>query len=109
MKILPPIGPTIRDLIIAINQLITGRSNAVATVTLTASATTTTITSEQNPNINENAQVFLCPKTASAAAEWGAGTIYASVSRIAGVNTVTITHANDPGTDRTFAYAVLGG
>lgn len=109
MRVLPPTGPQIRDLIIAINQLIAGRSNASDTVTLTASTTTTTITSAANPNINENAQVFLFPKTASAAAELAAGTIYATVSRIAGVNTVTITHANSASTDRTFAYLVIGG
>jgi hypothetical protein len=93
----------------AINQLAAGRSNASGEITLTPSASTTTIDSNQNPNINENAQVILFPKTASAAAEQGSGTIFASVSRIAGVNTVTITHANSASADRTFAYIVIGG
>lgn len=104
MKILPPAGATLRDAVTAINELIRGRSNATDTVTLTANVTTTTYT---GPNVNENAHVFLFPRTANAAG--AVATTYASISRIAGVNTVTITHANAATTDRTFAIAVLGG
>lgn len=104
MKILPPAGATLREAVTAINELAAGRSNATATVTLTANVTSTTYT---GPNVNENAQVFLFPRTANAAA--AVATTYASISRIAGVNTVTITHANTATTDRTFAIAVLGG
>lgn len=104
MKVLPPAGSTLREAVTAINELARGRSNAVDTVTLTAGATSTTYT---GPNVNENGQVFLFPTTANAAA--ALATTYASISRIAGVNTVTITHANAVSTDRTFAIAVLGG
>lgn len=106
MRDLPPAGATLRDVIFAVRQLITGRSNSTGTVTLTAGVTSTTIVSEV---VNENAQVFLFPKTANAAAELGNGTIYASISRIAGTPTVTITHANAVSTDRTFAYDIRGG
>ena len=104
VKILPPAGATLRDAVTAVNELAAGRSNAVGTVTLTANVTTTTYT---GPNVNEAAHVFLFPRTANAAT--ALATTYASISRIAGVNTVTITHANTASTDRTFAIAVLGG
>lgn len=85
----------------AINQLIQGRSNAVSEVTLTAGATTTTVTGE---NINENSRPFLFPKTANAAA--ALATTYA-VTTSAGV--VTVTHANNAQTDRTFHVLIIGG
>lgn len=104
MRILPPGGTPLRQAVEAINQLAEGRSNATGAVTLTANVTSTTYVSD---TINENGQVFLFPKTANAAA--ALATTYASISRIAGVNTVTITHANTASTDRTFAIVVLGG
>ena len=105
MNILPPAGTTLRESVTAINQLAKGRSNAVDTVTLTPGVTTTLYTGPVD--VNENAGVFLFPTTASAAA--ALSTTYASISRIGGVNTVTITHANAGTTDRTFAIAILGG
>jgi len=104
MKALPNTGFTERDLVTAVQQLMQGRSNAVGTVTLRASQTTTTIT---GPMVNDQGHVFLSPRTANAAA--AQATTYASISRIAGVPTVTITHANNSQTDRTFGYVVLGG
>ncbi len=101
MREVPPIGATIRDTIFAINQLIRGRSNAAGQVTLTPSATTTTISSDL---FNGNAKILLSPMTATAAA--ALATTHAVVST-AGL--VTITHANSPSTDRTFAYLVIGG
>ena len=104
MRDLPPTGGQLRDVIAAVRQLIAGRSNAVTRVTLTASATTTTVT---GPNINVDGEAFLFPRTANAAA--ALATTYASVSRVSGVPTVTITHANTGTTDRTFGLVVLGG
>jgi len=104
VKDLPPLGAADRDIITAIRELIRGRSNAVTTITLTANAGTTTYV---GPNVNENAEALLFPKTANAAA--ALATTYATISRIAGVPTVTITHANAASTDRTFALAILGG
>jgi hypothetical protein len=106
MRDLPPAGASLRDVIFAVRQLIMGRSNSVGDVTLTANTTTTTIALETT---NENAKVFLFPQTANAATELGNGTIRASISRIAGVPTVTITHANNAQVDRTFSYDIRGG
>lgn len=103
MRELPPVGATDRNRDFAINELIRGRSNATGTVTLTASSTTTTIRVD---TINTDAQLFLFPRTAAAATELGAGTIYGTVTA---AGTVSITHANSASTTRTFGYLVVGG
>lgn len=97
---MPPGGSVLRDVIFAVNQLIRGRSNATGTVTLTAGATTTTLTG----SYNDSAQVFLTPKTENAA-----GSLDTTYAVVTNATTVTITHANAVSTDRTFAYAVIGG
>lgn len=107
MKILPPTGATLRETVVAINQLAAGRSNAVGLVTLTANVTSTTFNATFDPNINADAHIFLTARTANAAA--AVATTYATITRVAGINTVTITHANTATTDRTFGYAILGG
>jgi hypothetical protein len=103
MLVLQPAGATLRDAVTAINQLMQGRSNATGQVTLTASAATTVLS---KTTVNEDAEVFLIPRTANAAAELAAGTAYISdVSR----GSFTITHANNAQSDRTFGYIVIGG
>lgn len=92
----------IRELVFFIQQLIDGRNNASGQVTLTANDTATTISKS---TINGDAAFIAFPATANAAAELAAGTIHASVA----AGTVTITHANNAQTDRTFYYVILGG
>lgn len=92
----------LRKLILSLQQLAAGRSNAVGTVTLTASAATTTVTDN---NCASGSVPILVPTTAHAAAEIGNGTIYISS---VGTKTFTITHANNSQTDRTFLYALQG-
>ena len=86
----------------AVRQLMQGRSNAAGSASLAAGATSTTVTA---PNCAPGAQVFLCPRTAHAAAELAAGGCW--VSAIAG-GAFTIAHANNSQTDRTFSYVCLG-
>jgi len=92
----------LRKLILSLQQLGAGRSNAVGSVTLTASATTTTVT---DLNCAEGSTPILTPTTAHASAEFGNGTIY--ISAVAN-KSFTITHASNTQTDRTFRYAILG-
>ena len=89
-------------LVNAIRQLMQGRSNAAGSATLAASAATTTVTA---PNCAPGSQVFLFPRTAHAAAELAAGGCYVSA---VGSGSFTLTHANNPQTDRTFSYVCLG-
>lgn len=101
MQDIPPTGATSRQIIEAIRSLIKGYGNFVFTVTLNAGATTTTLT---NQVINSNCAPSLTPMTANAAAAMA--TTY--VSSIA-PGVITLTHANNAQTDRTFKVAVKGG
>jgi hypothetical protein len=92
----------LKKIILAIQQLAAGRSNAVGTVTLTLGAATTVVTDK---NCAIGSTPLLTPTTANAAAEVGNGTMYIS----AVVNgSFTITHANSTITGRTFSYAIHG-
>jgi hypothetical protein len=91
-----------KKIIMSLQQLAAGRSNATSSVTLTANTTTTTVTPI---NCAAGSAVFLFPTTANAATEWGNGTIY--VSAVA-KQSFTLTHANNAQIDRTFFYVCLG-
>ena len=97
--------PTEKDpykIVRAVRELFEGRSNAVGTFTLTPSAASTTVTAQ---NCGAGCTVLAFPKTATAAAELGNGTMY-----IATVNngSFVVTHANNAQADRTFSYAAFG-
>lgn len=86
----------------AILDVFQGRTNATGTFTCAAGQTSTAVTS---PVVSADDAIFLMPKTANAAAEIAAGTLY--VSSVA-AGTFTVTHANAGSTDRTFRYLVAG-
>lgn len=92
----------LKKIVLAIQQLAAGRSNAVGSVTLTVSAATTTVTDN---NCAVGSVPILVPTTANAAAEIGNGTMY--ISAVAN-KSFTITHANSATTGRTFLYALHG-
>ena len=105
MRDLPPAGTSsLREVITAVRQLMQGRSNATGRVTLTPGATTTTFTA---PNLNEDAEIFLTPRTLNAAG--ALATTVPVVARVSGALKVTITHANAASTDRTFGWEARGG
>lgn len=87
---------------LSLQELASGRSNAVGSVTLTTSTTTTAVT---NSNCAAGSTIIVTPTTANAAAEIGNGTMY--VSAVAN-GSFTITHASSATTGRTFLYAILG-
>lgn len=92
----------LKKIVLAIQGLAAGRSNAVGTVTL---ATGTSTTSVSTPNVASGSTPILTPASASAATELGNGTLY--VSAVAN-GSFTITHASSATPGRTFLYAVLG-
>lgn len=92
----------LKKIILAIQQLAAGRSNAVGSVTLSTGSSTTTVST---PNCAAGSTPILTPATANAAAEVGNGTMY--VSAVAN-GSFTITHANSATPGRTFLYAILG-
>lgn len=87
----------------AIRHLIEGRSNAAGQATLRANQTTTTVTSDVIP-----AGCFpqLTPASATAAAEWGGGSIY--VSSVA-KGAFVITHSNTADADKLVNWFAVGG
>lgn len=100
---LPHITETdLKKIILSIQQLGAGRSNAVGTVTLTLNAATTVVS---DLNCAAGSVPILVPTTANAAAEIGNGTMY--ISAVAN-KSFTITHANSATAGRTFLYALHG-
>jgi len=99
----------LKKIILAIQQLAAGRSNATGSITLTPNQATTVVDVAKNPIaptiIAAGSVPLLVPKTAGAAAEVGNGTLY--VSAVAN-GSFTITHANSATTGRDFYYAILG-
>lgn len=95
----------LKNIILAIQQLAAGRSNATGTVTLATGAATTVVTPTQSGLISSNSNIHFTPKTAAAATEWASGNMYvSSVSK----DTFTITHTNSATAGRTFMWSVLG-
>lgn len=92
----------LKKIVLALQQLAAGRSNAVGSVTLTTGSSTTTVTTA---NCAAGSTPILTPASASAAAEVGNGSIY--VSAVANAS-FTITHANSVTAGRTFLYAIVG-
>jgi len=92
----------LKKIVLAIQQLAAGRSNAVGSVTLATSSSTTTVST---PNCATGSTPILTPATANAATELGNGTMY--VSAVAN-GAFTITHANSATTGRTFLFALVG-
>jgi hypothetical protein len=95
----------LKKVILALQQLAAGRSNAVGTVTLATGAATTVVTPTQSGMIAPGSTVILTPTTAAGAAEQASGNFY--VSSVA-KDTFTITHTNSATAGRTFLYAILG-
>lgn len=99
----PGIAETdLKKIVLGLQQLAAGRSNAVGNVTLATGSATTTVTTA---NCAQGSTPILTPASASAAIEMGNGTMYVS-----GVTngSFTITHANSATAGRTFLYAVMG-
>ena len=92
----------LKKIVLAIQQLAAGRSNAVGSVTLATGASSTTV---PTANCAAGSVPILVPASANAAAEVGNGTMY--VSSVAN-GAFTITHANSATAGRVFLWAVVG-
>lgn len=101
---LPDAVDWIRNAVVPLQGLMTGKMNNGGLVTLTDSVASTTLT---DARIGFETNIILVPTTANASAEIGNGTIYmAEGSRVNG--SVVITHANNGQTDRTFRFSLNG-
>ena len=95
----------LKKIILSLQQLAAGRSNANGTVTLATGSATTVVTPTQKGTIAPNSTVLLEAMTAAAAAERASGALYISS---VGLDTFTITHTNSATAGRTFRYAISG-
>jgi hypothetical protein len=99
----PGIAETdLKKIVLALQQLAAGRSNAIGTLTLATGSATTVVTDK---NCAVGSTPLFTPTSSNAATEIGNGTMY--VSAVAN-GSFTITHANSATTGRTFLYAILG-
>jgi hypothetical protein len=92
----------LKKIVLALQQLAAGRSNAVGSVTL-ATGSPTTVVSDKN--CAAGSTPILTAACANAATEVGNGTLF--VSAVANGSFI-ITHANSAIAGRTFLYALLG-
>lgn len=99
---LPAIKAVDREIAIAVNQSLRGKTNNTGRVTLNTSTGTTTISTKL---CTPESKVILFPESAAGAAELGAGTIYIS-QRLEG--SFLIAHANSGTGGRIFAWLVVG-
>jgi hypothetical protein len=83
-----------------VNNAVAGKLNVVGEITLAANAVSTTLA---DPLITQGSHIGLMPMTANAAAAM-AGLHFAPSA----TGSVTIFHANNGQSDRTFRYAILG-
>lgn len=93
---------SINRIVEGIRTILQGKLNCRAEVTLTANATATAVT---DPRASAFSYIGLMPKTANAAAELGAGTLYVSARNN---GAFTLAHANNGQTDRSFVYLLIG-
>ena len=93
-----------RKLFDAIKAWRVGKFDCTAEITLTANAATSTLADHR---LSPQSHVSFDPKTANAAAEKAAGTMYVLTAN-RGDGAWTITHANNAQADRTFVVLILG-
>ena len=99
---LPQSGASPRQVAEVGHRALDGGINATGSVTLAVSAATTAVTDKR---LSATSYFGLMPTTANASAEVGNGTIYVSAQ---GKQTLTLTHANNSQSDRTYRYCILG-
>jgi len=100
----PPANSELRRQYEVLQQIRNGKLEIVGEVTLTVSAASTTVT---DIRVSPQTVIVWHPRTANAAAELAAGTMYITDANMANGSFV-ITHANNLQADRTFRYACLG-
>lgn len=96
----------LKNIIKVIKGIMKGKTNNTGTCTLTANTGTTTVQLSSG-DLGPYSIILFMPTTATAATEFGAGTLYVSAID-ALLYTFTITHVNGASTDRTFRYCIIG-
>ena len=84
----------------AINNILRGKTNNGGELTLTANSATTTLT---DMRIGADSVILLQPTSAN-----GAAALSGLYFGTPGTGSVTVNHANNAQTDKTFRYVVIG-
>jgi hypothetical protein len=100
----PAANPELRRLYEVLQQMRRGKLEMVGEFTLTANVASSVLTDSR---ISKQSVIVWHPRTANAAAEMAAGTMYITDANM-GTGTATVAHANNAQTDRQFRYAVIG-
>ena len=107
----PPTVSSFQDVTSALRRLYDsifrarqGKLDCITELTLTANSATTTF---NDVRLSAQSVVTFDPKTANAAAELAAGTMY-TLTANRGSGTWTITNANNANADRTFQVSIIG-
>lgn len=100
----PPADPVERRRYEVLQQMRSGKLECVGEFTLTAGAASSVL---NDVRISPQSVIVWHPRTANAAAEMAAGTMYIADANM-GDGTATVTHANNAQTDRDFRYAIIG-
>jgi hypothetical protein len=100
----PPNDPFSRRMYEVLQQVRNGKLEIVGELTLTAGAASTAVT---DIRVSPQSVIVWHPRTANAAAELAAGTMYVTDANM-GSGSMVVTHANNAQVDRTFRFAVLG-
>ena len=100
----PPNDPFSRRMYEVLQQIRSGKLEVVGELTLTAGAASTAVT---DIRVSPQSVIVWHPRTANAAAELAAGTMYITDANM-GSGSMVVTHANNAQVDRTFRFAVLG-
>ncbi len=100
----PPNDPFSRRMYEVLQQIRSGKLEVVGELTLTAGAASTAVT---DIRVSPQSVIVWHPRTANAAAELAAGTMYITDANM-GNGSMVVTHANNAQVDRTFRFAVLG-
>jgi hypothetical protein len=100
----PPANSEMRRQYEVLQQIRSGKLEVVGELTLTAGAATTAVT---DIRVSPQSVILWHPRTANAAAEMAAGTMYVTDANMAN-GSFTVTHANNAQTDRDFRYAIIG-
>ena len=99
---LSPAETSLARIVMAVRQLMEGRSNAVGSFTLAVTATSTTVSA---PNCSAGSKVLFSAETANAAGAMA--TTYVPPATVTAGQFI-VNHASAATTDRTFSYETRG-
>ena len=99
--------PWALDVTNAVNGQLNGKTNNTGTFTLAANTVSSTVVLAVG-RMGEETAILFTPTTASAATEFGAGSIFVSTQDVAGAKFV-LTHASTADADKIFKYVLVSG